>query len=67
MTGIARRGHSVRVVRTSIELFVLAVGWLLGGTIGVGTVLYGLGIGPLAHFFIPRLTVAEPVDEPDPR
>ena len=67
MTGIARRGHSVRVVRTSIELVVLAVGWLLGGTIGVGTVLYALGIGPLAHFFIPRLTVAEPVDEPDPR
>src|SRR4029077_11708123 len=40
MTGLAARGHSIRVVRTSIELTVLAIGWLLGGTVGVGTVLY---------------------------
>lgn len=57
MTGLAARGHSIRVVRTSIELTVLVVGWLLGGTVGIGTVLYALSIGPLAHFFIPRLTV----------
>jgi len=53
MTGIAARGHSIRVVRTSLELSVLATGWLLGGTVGVGTVVYALSIGPLAHVFIP--------------
>lgn len=57
MTGLAARGHSIRVVRTSIEVVVLAVGWLLGGTVGIGTLLYAVSIGPLAHFFIPRLTV----------
>ena len=53
MTGLAGRGHSIRVVRTAIELTVLATGWLLGGTVGVGTVLYAVSIGPLAHLFIP--------------
>ncbi len=53
MTGIARRGHSIRVVRTSLEVGVLSVGWLLGGTVGIGTVAYALAIGPLAHVFIP--------------
>jgi uncharacterized membrane protein YczE len=58
MTGIARRtGWSLRVVRTSIELSVLAVGWLLGGVVGWGTVLYALSIGPLVHYLLPRLTV----------
>jgi uncharacterized membrane protein YczE len=57
MTGIAARGHSLRVVRTAIELTVLATGVVLGGTLGVGTVLYALAIGPLAHVFVPRLTV----------
>jgi uncharacterized membrane protein YczE len=56
MTGlVARTGLSVRVVRTSIEATVLAVGWLLGGTVGVGTVVYALGIGPLVQLFV-RLT-----------
>jgi len=56
MTGVvARTGVSVRVVRTSIEATVLAVGWLLGGTVGVGTVVYALGIGPLVQLFV-RLT-----------
>jgi hypothetical protein len=57
MTGIARRGHSLRLVRTSIELSVLAAGWLLGGTVGVGTVLYAVSIGPLVHLLLPRLTI----------
>lgn len=57
MTGLARRGHSIRLARTSIELSVLALGWVLGGTIGVGTVLYAVSIGPLAGFFILRLAV----------
>ena len=60
MTGLAARGHSIRVVRTAIELTVLVVGWILGGTVGVGTILYALSIGPLAHFFIPRLAIATP-------
>jgi uncharacterized membrane protein YczE len=63
MTGIAARGHSIRVVRTGLELSVLAAGWLLGGTVGVGTVLYAVAIGPLAHVFLPLFTygVPEPV------
>ncbi|HEY4348771.1 MAG TPA: hypothetical protein VGM80_14400 [Gaiellaceae bacterium] len=56
MTGIARRtGWSIRLVRTSIEATVLALGWLLGGTVGVVTVLYLVSIGPLAHVFVPLL------------
>lgn len=57
MTGLAARGHSIRTVRTTIELTVLATGFLLGGTVGIGTVVYALSIGPLAHIFIPLLTV----------
>lgn len=53
MTGIAARGHSIRVVRTCIEATVLLTGWLLGGTVGIGTLVYAVGIGPLAHIFIP--------------
>ena len=54
MTGInARTGWSVRSVRTAIELTVLLVGWLMGGTFGVGTVLYALAIGPLIQLCLP--------------
>lgn len=61
MTGLVRRtGRSVRVVRTSLELTVLVVGWLLGGTVGIGTVLYALTIGPIAHALLPVLTVRAP-------
>jgi uncharacterized membrane protein YczE len=56
MTGITARGHSIRVVRTCLELTVLATGWLLGGTVGIGTVVYAVLIGPLAHVFIPLLS-----------
>lgn len=57
MTGFAARGHSLRLVRTIIELSVLAAGWLLGGTVGLGTIVYALCIGPLAQVFVPRLSV----------
>lgn len=57
MTGIVGRGHSVRVVRTGIEVSVLAAGWLLGGTVGVGTLLYAASIGPLVHHTLPRLAL----------
>jgi uncharacterized membrane protein YczE len=58
MTGFAARGHSVRVVRTAIELSVLAAGYVLGGSVGFGTVAYAVSIGPLVHFFLPRLNLA---------
>ncbi len=58
MTGFARRtGLSIRLVRTTIEVVVLSIGWLLGGPVGLGTVLYAVSIGPLVQFFLPRLTV----------
>ncbi|GAA1391706.1 hypothetical protein [Luteococcus peritonei] len=58
MTGIANRtGWSLRLVRTAIEITVLASGWLLGGTVGLGTVAYALAIGPLVQFFLPRVMV----------
>ena len=60
MTGIVRRtGGSVRLVRTAIEVLVVALGWLLGGTFGVGTVLFALAIGPLVQLFLPRFTTPE--------
>ncbi len=60
MTGlVARTGLSIRLVRTAIEATVLAGGWLLGGTVGLGTVVYAFGIGPLVQLFV-RLT-PEPV------
>ncbi|MFV2110871.1 YitT family protein [Micromonospora sp. LOL_025] len=64
MTGyVARRpGRSVRLVRTVIEVTVLALGWLLGGTVGVGTVVYALAIGPLTQVFLPLFTVPGPQD-----
>lgn len=53
MTGLHRRtGRSVRLVRTCIEIAVLATGYVLGGTVGVGTVLFAAGIGPLSQFFL---------------
>ncbi len=65
MTGLVRRtGGSVRVVRTSIEVAVLIVGAVLGGTVGLGTVLYAVSIGPLVHVLLPRLTVAQAAAAP---
>jgi uncharacterized membrane protein YczE len=58
MTGLADRGHSLRVVRTCIEVAVLVAGFALGGTVGVGTAAYAFGIGPLVHPLLPLLTVA---------
>jgi len=59
MTGLAlRTGLSIRLVRTGLELTVLGAGWLLGGPVGIGTVLYAMTIGPLVQFFLPRVTVS---------
>ncbi len=58
MTGlVSRTGGSIRVVRTGIEVVVVLIGWLLGGTFGVGTVLFALVIGPLIHVLLPRFEV----------
>lgn len=75
MTGIAERGPSIRLVRTGIELTALTVGYLLGGTVGIGTVLFAATVGPNAQFWLERLDMGHPpgfdptVDlevEPDP-
>jgi uncharacterized membrane protein YczE len=63
MTGLAARGLSLRAVRTGIEVTVLVLGAALGGTIGIGTVVYALAIGPLAHVFVPALAVRLPEPE----
>ena len=66
MTGLVRRtGWSVRLIRTSLEVTVLVIGFLLGGTVGAGTVLYALTIGPLLQLFLPPLIV--PLSPPAPR
>jgi uncharacterized membrane protein YczE len=60
MTGLsARTGRSIRLVRTGIEVTVLGSGWLLGGTVGIGTALYALAIGPLTQAFLPLFTVRD--------
>ena len=57
MTGLAAKGLPLRVARTGIEVTVLAVGWLLGGSVGIGTVVFALTIGPLVHITLPLLTI----------
>ncbi|MFY1672192.1 YczE/YyaS/YitT family protein [Plantactinospora sp. WMMB334] len=68
MTGyVARHPHrSLRLVRTVIEVTVLAIGFALGGRVGIGTLAYALAIGPLAHVFIPLFTVAPSPTHPRP-
>jgi uncharacterized membrane protein YczE len=58
MTGLVRRtGRSVRLVRTTLELLVLATGWAIGGTVGLGTVLYALAIGPIVQVALGWFTI----------
>lgn len=64
MTGLARRGWRVGPVRAGIEAIVLVLGWLLGGTVGVGTVVFTVGIGPLVQVFLPRLAWSPPAPRP---
>lgn len=70
MTGLARRGvGSLRVVRTGLEIAALAAGWLLGGTVGFGTLAFALTIGPNVQFFLKHLTMSPrsvPVPEATP-
>lgn len=58
MTGLAERtDRSIRTVRTAIELTVLALGWMFGGTVGLGTILYAVTIGPIVHWTLPFFTI----------
>ena len=63
MTALAARGYSVRVVRTILEVSVLAIGFALGGSVGVGTLLFAGTIGPNVHFWLERLSL----EHPEPR
>jgi uncharacterized membrane protein YczE len=68
MTGLAARGLSIRLARTGIEVLVVVAGFLLGGTLGVGTLLYAVTIGPLVQVFLPWFTIrpAAPDFAPEP-
>jgi uncharacterized membrane protein YczE len=67
MTGIAARGFSLRATRTVLEVAVLVAGWLLGGSVGIGTAAFAVAIGPIVHVALPRLTVGnEPVAVVEP-
>ena len=62
MTGMAARGwFSIRTARTLLEVAALTAGWLLGGTVGIGTVLFAAGIGPLVQMFLGRLAIGTSV------
>lgn len=64
MTGLhLRTGRSIRLIRTGIEVSVLAIGWVLGGQVGLGTVAYALLIGPSVQFFMKFMILRLP--EPD--
>lgn len=60
MVGIAARGHSLPLVRTVIEVMVLAIGFVLGGTVGIGTIVFAFAIGPLVHRLLPLFTIQPP-------
>ncbi|EIU38772.1 integral membrane protein [Mycobacteroides abscessus subsp. abscessus] len=61
-TGLVHRtGRSVRLIRTIIEVLAVGTGWLLGGNVGAGTLLYAFGIGPLIQLvlrLVPRRLLA---------
>ena len=63
MTGLAKRGINIGIARFGIEITVLIAGWLLGGTVGIGTALFAFGMGPLIAVFLPRLMI-EPIQAP---
>ena len=66
MTALSARGPSIRLVRTGIELTVLALGFALGGSVGVGTIVVALTIGPNVQWFLERLDLHRRVPEPEP-
>ncbi|MEU5181635.1 hypothetical protein AB0G49_16425 [Streptomyces longwoodensis] len=66
MTGLHRRtGRSIRLMRTAVEVAVVVTGFALGGTLGAGTLLYALSIGPLAQLFL-RVFAVRPAPDGSP-
>jgi uncharacterized membrane protein YczE len=66
MMGLQRKGINVGIARIGIEVSVLVIGWLMGGTVGVGTVVFAFGVGPLVAVFLPRLSLEPLYDYSDP-
>jgi uncharacterized membrane protein YczE len=66
MTGIAAKGHPLWIVRTCLEVTALVAGWALGGDVGIGTLLFAFGIGPLGHYFLLKLHLGVGDGDPDP-
>ena len=66
MTGISAKGAPLWLVRTMLELLALAIGWALGGDVGIGTVLFAFGIGPIGHWFLARFHLGVGGVDPDP-
>ena len=64
MTGLARRGLRVGPVRSGIEATALLSGFLLGGSVGIGTVVFAVGVGPNVAWWLPRLRLADDRLEP---
>jgi uncharacterized membrane protein YczE len=57
MTGLGAKGVPIGVARVAIEVTVLGLGYVLGGTVGIGTVIFAFGVGPLVQFLLPRLSL----------
>ncbi len=66
MTGISARGYPLWIVRTLLELGALIGGFVLGGDIGIGTLVFAFGIGPLGHYFLARFHFGVGETDPDP-
>lgn len=66
MTALAARGHPLWLVRTVIEVAALLAGLALGGIVGIGTILFAFGIGPLGHWFLARFHLGVGGVDPDP-
>jgi uncharacterized membrane protein YczE len=66
MTGLASLGLSIRLARTIIEVTVALLGFLMGGTVGLGTLVFMIAIGPLAQIFLPMMRMAEATPQAPP-
>ena len=66
MMGLERKGINIGIARIGIEVSVLFIGWLMGGTVGVGTLVFAFGVGPLVAVFLPRLSMPPLYDYADP-
>jgi uncharacterized membrane protein YczE len=66
MMGLQRKGINIGIARIGVEVSVLVIGWLMGGTVGVGTLVFAFGVGPLVAVFLPRLSMPPLYDYNDP-